>query len=45
MIDECIAAGCLFDSEESQEAFESFSKEFLEKRATIADWYDLHKED
>ena len=45
MIDECIAVGCLFDSEESQEAFESFSKEFLEKRATIADWYDLHKED
>ena len=45
MIDECIEAGCLFDSEESQEAFESFSKEFLEKRATIADWYEAHKED
>lgn len=45
MIDECIEAGCLFDSEESQEAFESFSQEFLEKRATIADWYDEHKED
>jgi len=45
MIDECIAAGCLFDSEESQEAFESFSQEFLEKRASIADWYDEHKED
>jgi len=45
MIDECIDAGCLFDSEESQEAFESFSQEFLEKRATIADWYDAHKED
>jgi hypothetical protein len=45
MIDECIDAGCLFDSEESQEAFESFSQEFVEKRAAIADWYDAHKED
>lgn len=45
MIDECVEAGCLFDSEESKEAFESFSQEFLEKRATIADWYDAHKED
>lgn len=45
MIDGCIDAGCLFDSEESQEAFESFSKEFLEKRASIADWYESHKED
>lgn len=45
MIDGCIDAGCLFDSEESQEAFESFSKEFIEKRANIADWYDEHKED
>lgn len=45
MIDECIGAGCLFDSEESQEAFESFSQEFIEKRASIADWYDAHKED
>lgn len=45
MIDQCIDAGCLFDSEESQEVFESFSKEFIEKRATIADWYESHKED
>ena len=45
MIDGCIDAGCLFDSEESQEAFESFSAEFLEKRAQIADWYEEHKED
>lgn len=45
MIDKCIDAGCLFDSEESKEAFESFSQEFLEKRATIADWYESHKED
>jgi hypothetical protein len=45
MIDECISAGCLFDSEESQEAFENFSSEFVEKRAAIADWYDAHKED
>lgn len=45
MIDECIEAGCLFDSEESNQAFTSFSEEFLEKRAVIADWFDLHKED
>lgn len=45
MIDECIAAGCLFDSEESQTAFDSFSSEFLEKRAAIQEWYDDHKED
>ena len=45
MIDECIEAGCLFDSEESHEAFESFSEEFIAKRAVIADWYDEHKED
>lgn len=45
MIDECIDAGCLFDSEESQEAFESFSSEFIEKRAAIADWLEEHEED
>lgn len=45
MIDECIAAGCLFDSSESHEAFDSFSNEFLEKRAQIQEWYDAHKED
>ena len=45
MIDRCIEAGCLFDSDESHEAFESFSQEFLEKRASIADWYESHKED
>lgn len=45
MIDECMAAGCLFDSEESQTAFDSFSSEFLEKRAAIQEWYDEHKED
>lgn len=45
MIDECIEAGCLFDSEESTEAFERFGEEFLEKRRIIADWYDEHKED
>ncbi len=45
MIDECIAAGCLFDSNESQTAFENFSKEFMEKRAAIQEWYDEHKED
>lgn len=45
MIDECIDAGCLFDSEESNAAFMNFSEEFLEKRAVIADWYEEHKED
>lgn len=45
MIDECIEAGCLFDSEESNTAFMNFSEEFLEKRAVIADWYEEHKED
>lgn len=45
MIDECIEAGCLFDSEESNQAFTNFSEEFLEKRTIIADWYDAHKED
>ena len=45
MIDECIEAGCLFDSEESQAAFTNFSEEFLEKRAIIADWLEEHEED
>lgn len=45
MIDECIDAGCLFDSEESHEAFDTFSEEFLAKRAIIADWLEDHKED
>lgn len=45
MIDDCIDAGCLFDSTESHQAFESFSEEFLAKRAVIADWYEEHKED
>lgn len=45
MIDQCIEAGCLFDSEESQNAFESFSSEFIEKRANIADWLEAHEED
>ena len=40
MIDQCIEAGCLFDSEESNNAFASFSEEFLEKRAVIADWLE-----
>ena len=45
MIDECIEAGCLFDSEESQEAFTAFADEFLDKRRIIADWLDSKKED
>ena len=45
MIDKCIDAGCLFDSEESKTAFENFSIEFIEKRATIAEWLEAHEED
>lgn len=45
MIDECIDAGCLFDSDESHEAFDQFSEEFIAKRAVIADWLEDHKED
>ena len=45
MIDECIDAGCLFDSEDSQTAFTNFSEEFLAKRAVIADWLAEHEED
>ena len=45
MIDECIEAGCLFDSDESHEAFDKFSEEFIAKRAVIADWLEDHKED
>ena len=45
MIDECIDAGCLFDSDESHEAFDMFSEEFIAKRAVIADWLEDHKDD
>lgn len=45
MIDQCIDAGCLFDSDESHEAFNAFSEEFIAKRAVIADWLEDHKED
>lgn len=45
MIDECIDAGCLFDSDESHEYFDQFSEEFIAKRAVIADWLEDHKED
>lgn len=45
MIDECIDAGCLFDSEESNLAFQQFSEEFIAKRAVIADWLEEHEED
>ena len=45
MIDKCIEAGCLFDSDESHEAFDTFADEFLQKRAVIADWLEEHMED
>lgn len=45
MIDECIEAGSLFDSDQAQGMFEEYSKEFLEKRAEIADWLEAHIDD
>lgn len=45
MIDECIKAGNLFDSENSKEMFDVYSSEFLEKRKLIEDWLNEHKED
>lgn len=45
MIDKCMEAGCLFDSDESHEAFDMFSKEFVEKRAVIAEWLKEHEDD
>lgn len=45
MIDECIEAGCLFDSEESTSAFAAFSAEFMEKRGIIADWLEAHEDE
>jgi hypothetical protein len=38
MLDECLAAGSLFDSEESQAAFDGFGEEFRTKRTAIAEW-------
>lgn len=45
MIDECIKAGCLFDSTESKELFATYSKEFLEKRNDIDMWLKEHEDD
>jgi hypothetical protein len=45
MIDECIDAGCLFDSEESHDMFENYAKEFKVQREKISKWYEEHKED
>lgn len=45
MIDQCIDAGCLFDSEESREYFDTMTGEFREKRADIKAWLDEHEED
>ena len=45
MIDQCINAGCLFDSEESREYFDSMTGEFREKRDDIKAWLDEHEED
>lgn len=45
MINQCIDMGCIFDSEESQEAFNEFSKEFIEKRTSIEAWLNEHRND
>lgn len=45
MIDTCIDNGCMFDSEESHQLFEDFSKEFLEAKAKISDWLEEHIND
>lgn len=45
MIDKCISMGCIFDSEESQEAFKEFSQEFIDKRTDIEAWLNEHRED
>lgn len=44
-IDGCIANGSLFDSEESNELFDSFKKEFEPIRDKISKWIEEHKED
>lgn len=45
MIDQCINAGCLFDSEESKHMFAEFSQEFVDKRNDIEAWLNAHMED
>lgn len=40
MIDRCLEAGSLFDSEESMAAFEGFGNEFRQKREAIAEWLE-----
>jgi len=45
MIDQCIKAGCLFDSDDSSKMFVEFSQEFVEKRNDIEAWLNEHEED
>lgn len=45
MINDCIEAGCLFDSDASKDTYDSFVKEFVEQRERISEWLDQHKED
>lgn len=45
LIDDCLAAGCLFDSEAGQEVFETMTEEFKAQRDVIASWLEEHKED
>ncbi len=45
MINECLAKGCIFDSEESQALFDEASAEFKDYRKRIAAWVREHKED
>ena len=43
MIDEVIKAGCLFDSDDSQEYFAGIKEEFEAKRAQICEWLEDKK--
>lgn len=45
MINNCIQAGCLFDSTASKSMFTEYSKEFLEQKTRISEWLEAHKED
>lgn len=45
MIDDCLETGCLFDSDESHEMFDTYSEDFKAKREQIAAWLEAHEED
>lgn len=45
LIDDCLAAGCLFESEAGQEMFETYTEEFKAQRDVIKNWLEEHEED